>query len=314
MCSGAPSVRKTRPAPHRRAQWGRRGTACGGGRPRPRRAGRVAHTHPLHSRAHDLPAHRALYLEPSLGMETCISGLSATQTKKKKKGTRKTSWVPAPNPNSKHETRPSPWTAFCVEHHSFSKSSRLEERASRLVLTRTTCLEGHLVKKEEARHMSMERTECFENLKATPSVPGTWMCHPLPPNTGSPLGKAPSQSWPSLRLRRRPWDMLLALGCSATRTPGVWEGSSLRRAVTCDMGGDLVQTPGASKSQASAQRGGAARTRRGGRVSPACSQTRGALPDSQLSYGPIYRHSVNISFRSVDTKRKPEINLCRSDV
>lgn len=234
--------------------------------------------------------------------------------KEKKKGTRKTSWVPAPNPNSKHETRPSPWTAFCVEHHSFSKSSRLEERASRLVLTRTTCLEGHLVKKEEARHMSMERTECFENLKATPSVPGTWTCHPLPPNTGSPLGKAPSQSWPSLRLRRRPWDALLALGCSATSTPGVWEGSSLRRAVTCDMGRDLAQTPPASKSQASAQRGGAARTHRGGRVSPACSQTRGALPDSQLSYGPIYRHSVNISFRSVDTKRKPEINLCRSDV
>lgn len=202
--------------------------------------------------------------------------------KEKKKGTRKTSWVPAPNPNSKHETRPSPWTAFCVEHHSFSKSSRLEERASRLVLTRTTCLEGHLVKKEEARHMSMERTECFENLKATPSVPGTWTCHPLLPNTGLPLGKAPSQSWPSLRLRRRPWDALLALGCSATRTPGIWEGSSLGRAVTCDMGRDLAQTPPASKSQASAQRGGAARTRRGGRVSPACSQTRGALPDSQL--------------------------------
>lgn len=143
-------------------------------------------------------------------------------------------------------------------------------------------LEGHLVKKEAARHMSMEWTECFENLKATPSVPGTRTCHPLPLNTGSPLGKAPSQSWPSLRLRRRPWDALLALGCSATRTPGIWEGSSLGRAVTCDMGRDLAQTPPASKSQASAQRRGAARTRRGGRVSPACSQTRGALPDSQL--------------------------------
>lgn len=112
MCSGAPSVRKTRPAPHRRAQWGWRGTACGGGRPRPRRAGRVAHTHPLHSRAHDLPAHRALYLEPSLGMETCISGLSATQTKEKKKRDKKNELGSSAEPKQQTRNEALPMDGF----------------------------------------------------------------------------------------------------------------------------------------------------------------------------------------------------------
>lgn len=44
---------------------------------------------------------------------------------KGKKGTRKTSWVSGPNPNSKQETRPSPSTRFCVRRHSFFKSRRL---------------------------------------------------------------------------------------------------------------------------------------------------------------------------------------------
>lgn len=43
----------------------------------------VLSTHQLHSWGNNLPAHPALYLEPSLGMQTYISGLSATQTKKK---------------------------------------------------------------------------------------------------------------------------------------------------------------------------------------------------------------------------------------
>lgn len=44
------------------------------------RWGGAVSTHQWHSWGNNLPAHPALYLEPSLGMETYISGLSATQT------------------------------------------------------------------------------------------------------------------------------------------------------------------------------------------------------------------------------------------
>lgn len=128
VLAGAPSRgRPARPP----AAASRSGDVGGGGDGLRRRAGRVVRTHRWHPRAHTLPAHPALYLEPSLGMQTCISGLSATQTKKKK-GTRKTSWVPVLNPNSKREKRP----PHRVKHHSFS-GGRLRG-FSLLVLMRKT--------------------------------------------------------------------------------------------------------------------------------------------------------------------------------
>lgn len=161
-------------------------------------------THRWHPRGHTLPAHPALYLEPSLGMQTCISGLSATQTKKKK-GTRKTSWVPVLNPNSKREKRP----PHRVKHHSFS-GGRLqgwlfsprshEENASH-------SLDGCFVKKEATRQMSMERTGCFENLKVIPSVLGLWTL-PRTPNTGSPLRKRGPKALRVSALQRTPADAL----------------------------------------------------------------------------------------------------------
>lgn len=113
----------------------------------PSRGGRreVLSTHQLHSWGNNLPAHPALYLEPSLGMQTYISGLSATQTKKKKKkkGQEKLVWFQSWTQTTNIKCGLSHW---CISVSNITPSSKAvstgcgsEECFFLLILTSKMC-------------------------------------------------------------------------------------------------------------------------------------------------------------------------------
>lgn len=157
----------------------------------------VLSTHQLHSWGNNLPAHPALYLESSLGMQTYISGLSATQTKKGGGGQEKLVWFQCWTQTANIKRGLSHW---CISVSNITPSSKAfspgygsEQCFFLLILMRKMCplLLGNIVESRRKWSKLLWRgLNVFEIFKVISSMLGLLTC----PNMWEPLRNGGSQS------------------------------------------------------------------------------------------------------------------------